>query len=200
MRSTLCGACMEGLPYISNCRSFLSQSPPEPAPSPSSTTDGMSTFTNAILKHVNIFEGNNLTDIILSRAAHYQSTASQHRLNQPPKLNAGLQAASAAQIKNKLAVLKKQVKADTITVESALYYYPKSGGVAKKVSPLSPLHMNSSAHNFLMKAQLLPVLKKFFGSDPAKNILDNARSDLEMAWGGSPASNIGGLNTMNFEE
>lgn len=50
----------------------------------------------------------------------------------------GLQAANAAQIKNKLATLKKQAKADTVTAEATLYYYPKNGGVAKKVSLVSP--------------------------------------------------------------
>lgn len=83
--------------------------------------------------NISFFQANAAKDIIISRAAHHQSTASQHRLNQPPTLNAGLQATNAAQIKNKIATLKKQVKADTITAEATLYYYPKNGGVAKKV-------------------------------------------------------------------
>ena len=59
--------------------------------------------------------------------------ASQHQLNQPPTLNAGLQAANAAQLKAKISNLKKQVKGDTITMEATLFYYPKSGAAAKKV-------------------------------------------------------------------
>jgi hypothetical protein len=51
-----------------------------------------------------------------------------------------------------------------------------------------------------LKAQLLPVLKKFFTSDPAKSVLDHARSELQKAWVESPASNVSGVNTLNFEE
>jgi hypothetical protein len=53
--------------------------------------------------------------------------------NQPPMLNAGLQAANAAQLKAKISNLKKQVKGDTITMEATLFYYPKSSAAAKKV-------------------------------------------------------------------
>jgi hypothetical protein len=70
---------------------------------------------------------------ILFRAAEYQSSASQHRLNQPPSQNAGLQAANAAQLKVKLSNLKKRVKGDTITMEATLFYFSKSGATAKKV-------------------------------------------------------------------
>ncbi|GLB37946.1 hypothetical protein LshimejAT787_0409970 [Lyophyllum shimeji] len=124
---------------------------------------------------------NEITETILSRASEHQSTASQHRLNQPPSLNAGLQAANAAQLKAKIATLKKQVKGDTITMEATLFYYPKNGTSAKK-------------------AQLLPVLKKFFGSDPAKSLLDQTREELKKAWLESPASNVSGMNTLNFED
>ena len=141
---------------------------------------------------------NAVKDIVVSRAAQYQSTASQHRLNQPPTLNAGLQAANAAQVKNKLATLKKQAKADTVTAEATLYYYPKNGAVAKKVSII--FHAISLYLTCFLKAQLLPVLKKYFGSDPAKQVLDTARDDLKKAWLESPASNISGINTMNFDE
>lgn len=48
-------------------------------------------------------------------------------------LNAGLQAANAAQLKTKISNLKKQVKGDTITMEAMLFYYPRSGAAAKKV-------------------------------------------------------------------
>ncbi|KAF8232479.1 hypothetical protein L208DRAFT_999677, partial [Tricholoma matsutake] len=84
-------------------------------------------------------------------------------------------------VKNKLAMLKKQAKADMVTAEATLYYYPKNGAVAKK-------------------AQLLPVLKKYFGSDLAKQVLDTAQDDLKKAWLESPASNISGINTMNFDD
>lgn len=72
---------------------------------------------------------------ILSRAREYQSTASQHRLNQPVKLNAGLQAANATKINDKISYLKRQgAKGDTITMEATLFYYPKNGAGAKKVA------------------------------------------------------------------
>lgn len=72
---------------------------------------------------------------ILSRAREYQSTASQHRLNQPAKLNDGLLAANAAKLKEKISHLKKQgARGDTITMEATLYYYPKNGAGAKKVA------------------------------------------------------------------
>ena len=60
--------------------------------------------------------------------------ASQHQLNQPPTLNAGLQAANTAKVKAKISDLKKQVKGDTITMEATLLYFPKNGAAAKKVS------------------------------------------------------------------
>lgn len=44
-----------------------------------------------------------------------------------------------------------------------------------------------------LKAQLLPILKKFFGSDSAKSVLDYARSELQKAWVESPASNANGM-------
>ena len=66
-------------------------------------------------------------------AAEYQSTASQHRLNQPPTLNVGLQAANTAKLEAKISNLKKQVKGDTITMEATLFYFPKNGATAKKV-------------------------------------------------------------------
>jgi hypothetical protein len=69
----------------------------------------------------------------MDRTGDFQSTASQHRLNQPNPLNAGLQAANAASLKAKMSNLKKQVKSDTLMVEAILFYYPKNGGAAKKV-------------------------------------------------------------------
>ena len=49
-------------------------------------------------------------------------------------LNARLQAANAAQLKAKIYNLKKQVKGDIITIEATLFYFPKSGAIAKKVN------------------------------------------------------------------
>lgn len=77
---------------------------------------------------------NKMADSILSRAAEYQLMVLQHQLNQPPMLNAGLQAANAAQLKAKISNLKKQVKGDTITMEATLFYFPKSGAAAKRLS------------------------------------------------------------------
>lgn len=141
-----------------------------------------------------------MTDNILSRAAEYQSTASQHRLNQPPTLNAGLQAANASQLKAKISNLKKQVKGDTITMEATLFYFPKSGAAAKKVNSWVSYNCSFLTDVLSLKAQLLPVLKKFFGSDLAKSVLDHARNELQKAWVESPASNVSGMNTLNFEE
>jgi len=125
--------------------------------------------------------------------------ASQHCLNQLPTLNAGLQATNAAQLKVKLSTLKKQVKGDMITMEVTLFYYPKSGTAAKKVKTCY-LTCFISIDVPISKAQLLPILKKFFVSDPAKSALDYAQSELQKTWVESPASNVGGMNTLNFEE
>jgi hypothetical protein len=51
-----------------------------------------------------------------------------------------------------------------------------------------------------LKVQLLPVLKNFFRSDPAKSVLDHAWSELQKAWVESPALHISGMNALNFEE
>ncbi|KAG6843577.1 hypothetical protein H0H87_003000 [Tephrocybe sp. NHM501043] len=47
--------------------------------------------------------------------------------------NKALEAADAARIKQKLAALQKQTKADMITVEATLFYYLKNGVLAKRV-------------------------------------------------------------------
>ena len=136
---------------------------------------------------------------IFSRAAEHQSTASQHQLNQPPTLNAGLQATNAAQLKAKISNLKRQVKADVITVEATLFYFPKSGAAAKKVKPdVTAIFRSHTVPS--SQAQLLPVQKKFFGSDSTKKVFDYARSELQKVWIESPASNISAMNTLNFEE
>ncbi|KAF8813245.1 hypothetical protein BYT27DRAFT_7251131 [Phlegmacium glaucopus] len=82
---------------------------------------------------LSVRDANKTASDILSHAAKYQSTTSQHWLNQPPTLNAGLQAANAAQLKAKIFNLKKQVKGDTITMEVTLFYFPKSGAAARKL-------------------------------------------------------------------
>jgi hypothetical protein len=68
---------------------------------------------------------------ILDRSIECQATASKHRLNQPSKQNANLQAATAK--KEALSALKRQTKSDTITVEATLYIFPVKGGNSKKV-------------------------------------------------------------------
>jgi hypothetical protein len=118
---------------------------------------------------------NETADSILSHAAEFQSTTSEHQLNQLPTLNAGLQAANAAQLKAKISNLKKQVKGDTVTMEATLFYFPKSGAAAKKVKLyVSYMYLFISADVLSLKVQLLPVLKNFFRSDPAKSVLDHA--------------------------
>ncbi|KAG6876416.1 hypothetical protein C0992_013039 [Termitomyces sp. T32_za158] len=120
------------------------------------------------------------TDDILSRAAIFQASANQHRLNQPATKNKGLEMANAAHLKSKITSLQKQAKADVVTVEATLFYYPKNGTAAKK-------------------AQLLPNYKKYFGTDPAKSLLDGTRSILEKSWLATPAANVSGLK-LNFED
>ncbi|KAG5346230.1 hypothetical protein C0989_000880, partial [Termitomyces sp. Mn162] len=73
------------------------------------------------------------TDEILSRTAIFQASANQHHLNQPATKNKGLEAADAAHIKAKITSLQKQAKADVVTVNATLFYYPKNGTAAKKV-------------------------------------------------------------------
>ncbi|KAG5733260.1 hypothetical protein E4T56_gene14814, partial [Termitomyces sp. T112] len=93
------------------------------------------------------------TDEILSRTAIFQASANQHHLNQPATKNKGLEAADAAHIKAKITSLQKQAKADVVTVNATLFYYPKNGTAAKK-------------------AQLLPDYKKYFSTDSAKSLLE----------------------------
>lgn len=52
----------------------------------------------------------------------------------------------------------------------------------------------------LSKAQLLPVLKKFFGTDPATSVLNHAHDELQKVWEESPASQAPNVNPLNFEE
>ncbi|KAG6883407.1 hypothetical protein C0993_006361 [Termitomyces sp. T159_Od127] len=120
------------------------------------------------------------TDEILSRAAIFQASANQHRLNQPITKNKGLEAADAARIKAKISSLQKQAKADVVTVDATLFYYPKNGTAAKK-------------------AQLLPDYKKYFGTDSAKSLLEGTRNTLEKTWSATPAANVSGLK-LNFQD
>ena len=165
----------------------------------SSSRDGEYYLCLCFLHLLNPMAVNKSAGSILSQAAEYQSTASQHRLNQPPTLNAGLQAANAAQIKAKISNLK-QVKGDTITMEATLFYFPKNGVAAKKVNSCISYSCSFLTDALPLKAQLLPVLKFFFGSDPAKSVLDHACTELHKAWVESPASNVSGINAPNFEE
>jgi len=84
-------------------------------------------------------------------------------------------------------------------MEVTLFYYPKSGTAAKKAKS-HYLTCFFSTDVPTSKAQLLPILKKFFVSDPAKSALDYPQSELQKAWVESPASNVGGMNMLNFEE
>lgn len=70
---------------------------------------------------------------LLKNSFEYQESASKHRLNQPTgsRQNPALQAATAT--KEKLNMLKKLTKADTITIEMTLYIFPATGAAAKKV-------------------------------------------------------------------
>jgi hypothetical protein len=85
-------------------------------------------------------------------------------------------------------------------MEATLFYFPKNGGAAKKVNSGVFYTWFMSADVLSPKAQVLPVLKKFFGTDPAKSVMDYGRSELQKAWVQSPASHVASINTLNFEE
>lgn len=90
--------------------------------------------------HIIISAASVSADEILSRAAIFQASANQHHLNQPTTRNKGLELAEAARIKAKITSLQKQGKADVITVEATLFYYPKNGTAAKKVMIISYIY------------------------------------------------------------
>ena len=83
-------------------------------------------------------QGQAAADQILNSAFDHSACASQYCLNQTENCNAGLQAAAASNIKNKLQLLKKQTKSDMITIDAQLWYYPRGGGAAKKVKDVDP--------------------------------------------------------------
>ncbi|RDB24996.1 hypothetical protein Hypma_007390 [Hypsizygus marmoreus] len=120
-------------------------------------------------------------EAIMGRTADFHSTASDYRLHQKDRLNPGLQAANAATLVMKTQALKKLAKADTLTLEAVLFYFPKNGATAKK-------------------AQVLPFVRKFFGSDSAATLLSQTRTEMEKAWTASPASKLSGMNVLNFED
>jgi len=74
---------------------------------------------------------------LTDQAAHHEQSASKHRLNQPnSKQNSALQSASA--VKQKVAVLKKQVKSETFAVDVTLWIHPATGKkTARKASLLA---------------------------------------------------------------
>ncbi|KAF5387177.1 hypothetical protein D9615_002155 [Tricholomella constricta] len=94
---------------------------------------------------------------ILDRAIEHQERASEHRLNQSANSqNPALR--TATQNKERLLALKKQSKADTVTIEMSLFIFPANGTKAKKyakvelkkallASPPSQ-HLNTSMLNF----------------------------------------------------
>lgn len=117
---------------------------------------------------------------LLTRSLEKHKTASKHRLNQPAgRQNPALQAASAT--KEKLNALRKQNKVDTVTIDMSLYIFPANGGAAKK-------------------AQLVPLLKKFNGSDPAVDVFQHAKTELKKAILAAPVSHQFNNSRLNFEE
>ncbi|KAF5377218.1 hypothetical protein D9615_006391 [Tricholomella constricta] len=140
-----------------------------------------------------------LTDNILGRAAAFQASANQHRLSQPAPKNKSLEAADAARLKAKLAALHKQTKSDVITAEASLFYYPKNGTAAKKVFDIFVDRLSHITDCRHIKAQLLPDYKKYFGTDPAKTLLDGVRGTLEKAWLMTPAASVNGVK-LNFQD
>jgi hypothetical protein len=73
-----------------------------------------------------------ITKFLTDRVNAFDGEALKHRLNQRPQ-NSALQ--SAAKVKEKLSILKKQNKSEGIDVSVQLWMYPESkNGAAKKVS------------------------------------------------------------------
>ncbi|KAF8055541.1 hypothetical protein FPV67DRAFT_1458558 [Lyophyllum atratum] len=117
---------------------------------------------------------------ILDRAIQHRERASEHRLNQsansqnPALLN-------ATQNKERLLALKKQSKSDMVTIEMSLFIFPANGTKAKKT-------------------QLLPLLKRFYGSDPTPDVFQYAKVELKKALLAAPDSQAVNKNMLNFEE
>ncbi|KAF5386056.1 hypothetical protein D9615_002422 [Tricholomella constricta] len=117
---------------------------------------------------------------ILDRAIEHQERASEHRLNQSANSqNPALR--TATQNKERLLALKKQSKADTVTIEMSLFIFPANGTKAKKT-------------------QLLPILKRFYGSDPTPSVFQYAKVELKKALLASPPSQHLNTSMLNFEE
>jgi hypothetical protein len=84
-----------------------------------------------------------ITKFLTDRVNSFDGEASKHRLNQRPQ-NPALQ--SAAKVKEKVSILKKQNKAEGIDISVQLWIYPESkSGAAKKVRAYS--QFSSSAKN-----------------------------------------------------
>lgn len=150
--------------------------------------------------HQNTISGlENVGYEILTRSLEFQDRASEHRLNQPPhRQSPALQAATAT--KEKLVALKKQNKADTITVEMSLFIFPANGTKAKKVCSKISLYCITAIDMFLVQTQLLPLLKKFFGCDPSTDVFRYAKTELKKVFLASPASQQINTSLLNFEE
>lgn len=72
-----------------------------------------------------------ITNFLTNRVKSFDGEASKHRLNQHPQ-NSALQ--SAAKVKEKLSILKKQNKSGGVDVSVQLWIYPEiKSGTAKKV-------------------------------------------------------------------
>jgi len=71
-----------------------------------------------------------IVDLLAEHVKHFEGSTSEHRLNQHPQ-NSSLQ--SAAKVKEKLSMLKKQVKAERIDVNVQLWIYPEGKSTARKV-------------------------------------------------------------------
>ena len=92
------------------------------------TIDG----TSFAFKHVTFWPREGQIPIVnlVKRIKHFEASASEHWLNQHPK-NSSLQ--SAEKVKEKLVILKKQVKTEHINVNVQLWIYPEGKTTACKV-------------------------------------------------------------------
>ncbi|KAG6852271.1 hypothetical protein C0991_001402 [Blastosporella zonata] len=141
---------------------------------------GFSKHQNVELKTV-VEDDAALTQSLLERSIERHELASEHRLRQPSKqpMNSALQAAHRA--KEAIAAIKMQVKGNTFTVQMALSIFPQNGTAPKKV-------------------QILPLLRKYNGSEPTADMFEYAKVELKAVFLRSPPSQQFRSSELNFNQ
>ena len=133
-----CGHCLLRMCSFSTCSSCWTKNGhfQKTVPNRQLPVNDLISVSACVFTCSSALKGSTLDSTVASltdQAAHHEQLVSQHRLNQPSsKQNSALQSASA--IKQKVALLKKQVKSETFTVNVTLWIYPVSGKrTARKV-------------------------------------------------------------------